>query len=101
MCCFRTPERLAELEEFLKQNCTGKVDGAKKLVIDEDALCPICLEVPEPGTEMKMCVDCGNTFCELCRSKISVCPMCRVSFISSPPIRNRKAEILNEKFWKQ
>ena len=98
---FRTPERLEKLKGFMEEIGYSKTDVAKKLVIDDDALCPICIEVPELGTQMKMCVCCGETFCDGCRAQITNCPMCRVNFFKRPTIRNRKAEILIEKFWKQ
>jgi len=70
-------------------------------VKEEDAVtCAVCLDCPGAGVVIWDCGRCGGIFCDLCRVRLTACPICRGKFKSPSssssslpnPRRNRWAE---------
>lgn len=99
--------QLAALEENYRREKTRlqdvysgrrdqKLQELRHLKNDQESkTCPLCLVDFVESREIFSCVNCGNSVCGRCKSRLNACPFCRRELGGDNPMtRNRLAENL-------
>ena len=71
------------------------IRGESREDVESLMRCPICLDIPQSGMQIRSCQRCQNIICQKCfdSGKPDKCPMCRKNWASNGvPQRNRWAE---------